>query len=161
MVWIPTPSRELEHQKSYVCHGSRIGQKVSARIRVEEMSPTRSLFCATIAEGRGTAVLMRAILSIYWVQHSKFSKLLPLDVVLWLILHDIPSMNRHFHRKKEEEKKKAKTEMKKADCVLLFYLFNYGNRPWDVTTNWHKCSRTMLSVMAWYHRKENRTTTSS
>jgi len=70
-------------------------------------------------------------------------------------------MNRHFSQKEKEEKKKAKTEMKKADCVLLFYLFNYGNRPWDVTTNLHKCSRTMLSVMAWYRRKENRTTTGS
>ena len=157
MVWIPTPSRELEHQKSYVCHGSRIGQKVSARIRVEEMSPTRSLFCATIAEGRGTAVLMRAILSIYWVQHSKFSKLLPLDVILWLILHDIPSMNRHLKKKERKEKGKNIDE----ESRLCATLFNYGNRPWDVTTNLHKCSRTMLSVMAWYRRKENRTTTGS
>ena len=72
-----------------------------------------SLFCAAIAEGRSTAVLMWAILSIYWVQHSKFSKLLPLDVVLWLILHDIPSMNRHFSQKKMKKRKRQKQRWRK------------------------------------------------
>jgi hypothetical protein len=64
----------------YVCHEGRTDERVSGKDL--RWISSLSLFCATVAERRGTAVLMRAILSIYRVQHGKFSKLLSLDVVL-------------------------------------------------------------------------------